>query len=474
MPQIDTPPPLEHSDSAVHQSTTNTGIKFGLINKSRFIANTALNNNDNIEHTDNNDSLQSTTTIDNKQYIIPLKKHRTTELTDIIQSEPTGERIKLEFESTRDVNTRTAETSNKPGNNVDTNNQPLLMRNKHNTDSTMSDTDRYKHDIHQYTDTSANYTAVPISAFGTAMLRGMGWSEGKPIGGSTKAVVEPITWKRRNERVGLGADNNNNTTDNNSGINDMLHSTSAYAMKQLQQSGRIIQLDVQQLHNNALIEVATGQYIGEYGRVVSINNNTATVKLNTVEDTVIFARDELVVLDERALPLDHPALHTQQQDDQSFAKIHIDTTETLHTDKSTDESKTTTMHDNNDHTNTLTTSSNGATLKRTSDTVDERERKRLKHIKPITWAREQLIVRIVNKHIYNGTLYNEKAVILQITSSTTMTVKLLSNQQIVTNITEYDIETVIPKIDGTAMILNGEYKTQLCTVVERNNKRNMF
>eukprot|EP00753_Platysulcus_tardus_P003931 PLAT12502.7.p1 GENE.PLAT12502.7~~PLAT12502.7.p1 ORF type:complete len:340 (-),score=140.24 PLAT12502.7:28-1047(-) len=53
--------------------------------------------------------------------------------------------------------------------------------------------------------TSTAYEDVPVEEFGAALLRGMGWRKGAPIGGSNKAVVEPHILSVRHHRLGLGA-----------------------------------------------------------------------------------------------------------------------------------------------------------------------------------------------------------------------------------------------------------------------------
>ena len=51
----------------------------------------------------------------------------------------------------------------------------------------------------------ANYEEVPIESFGKAMLRGMGWQEGKGIGKNGE-VVNPVNAVLRPKGMGLGAD----------------------------------------------------------------------------------------------------------------------------------------------------------------------------------------------------------------------------------------------------------------------------
>eukprot|EP00884_Botryococcus_braunii_P013960 jgi/Botrbrau1/22565/Bobra.176_1s0001.1 len=50
---------------------------------------------------------------------------------------------------------------------------------------------RFKEDVEALPDeaTLESYEAMPIEAFGEAMMRGMGWSEGRPVGRNSKAKV---------------------------------------------------------------------------------------------------------------------------------------------------------------------------------------------------------------------------------------------------------------------------------------------
>ena len=48
--------------------------------------------------------------------------------------------------------------------------------------------------------------AMPVEAFGEAMLRGMGWQEGKGVGRNAKTAVQAIEYVPRQGRLGLGAD----------------------------------------------------------------------------------------------------------------------------------------------------------------------------------------------------------------------------------------------------------------------------
>ncbi|PBK91605.1 hypothetical protein ARMGADRAFT_1054263 [Armillaria gallica] len=72
----------------------------------------------------------------------------------------------------------------------------------------VSEDDAYKQDIDELPDpaTLADYSRVPVSQFGAAMLRGMGWKEGTAAtrkGG--KGMVEPYLPEARPALLGIGA-----------------------------------------------------------------------------------------------------------------------------------------------------------------------------------------------------------------------------------------------------------------------------
>ncbi|CAM6095547.1 unnamed protein product [Calypogeia fissa] len=50
------------------------------------------------------------------------------------------------------------------------------------------------------------YEEMPVEDFGEALLRGMGWEKGQPIGLNSKVAVVPVEYVRRSGRTGLGAE----------------------------------------------------------------------------------------------------------------------------------------------------------------------------------------------------------------------------------------------------------------------------
>ena len=422
---------------------TSSSIQFSIHPTNKVRLNSVLDQADSNDTaaSSHNNTTAATAPTDSTYYIIPLNQSRSS--ANIHNNNSNQHKS--------DINTQSA-------------NKSILISSDHHSSILSHNNDRYRHDIIQYSDKSADYSKIPIQSFGVAMLRGMGWKDGESVGVSNKSTHEPITWKRRDERIGLGADKYNNNNDNIQ--HTSTQNKSALAIKKLRDSGRIISVDVQQLHIDALVEIIHGMYNGLYGRIISVDTNHIKLKLNTTEQVIELDKNDVTVLDVSSLPLDHPALHMTQHDDQSFHVAHNNNNQ--HSIAVAEHSNDTINTDQHSSTQPPATTLNNN--KRVNESVVQPDSKRMKHTRPIKWSREQLIVRVVNKHIYNGTLYNEKCIIQSIVSSTTMTVKLLSTNELYDNIIEYDIETVIPRINGIAMILSGTYKSQLCTVIERSSK----
>lgn len=81
---------------------------------------------------------------------------------------------------------------------------PLLVRNAiPGLELLKTDHEKYKHDI-AHRPPSPEYN-VPISEFGAALMRGMGWKEGKPVGKNGKGLIGLVDFKSRPSLLGLGA-----------------------------------------------------------------------------------------------------------------------------------------------------------------------------------------------------------------------------------------------------------------------------
>jgi hypothetical protein len=84
---------------------------------------------------------------------------------------------------------------------------PILQKNALPVPEILSEKQKYKVDVELRPDESlVDYEKMPIEDFGAALLRGMGWKEGKPVGKNQKGVVSYAEVKPRPNLLGLGAE----------------------------------------------------------------------------------------------------------------------------------------------------------------------------------------------------------------------------------------------------------------------------
>jgi hypothetical protein len=85
--------------------------------------------------------------------------------------------------------------------------QPMLAKNAPPISELLSERQKYKVDVELRPDENeVDYEKMPIEDFGSALLRGMGWKEGKPVGKNPNGIVSFLQVKPRPSLLGLGAE----------------------------------------------------------------------------------------------------------------------------------------------------------------------------------------------------------------------------------------------------------------------------
>lgn len=119
-----------------------------------------------------------------------------------------GELAALVDDATRSAEARAVAALSAGGRLVPSADAPLLIANAiPGTAGTASEAEKLAHDLAVRPDEAdlEAYERVPISAFGEAMLRGMGWRPGEALGVTNKGLLEPIEFLPRDARLGIGA-----------------------------------------------------------------------------------------------------------------------------------------------------------------------------------------------------------------------------------------------------------------------------
>lgn len=91
--------------------------------------------------------------------------------------------------------------------------------------------------------------------------------------------------------------------------------------------------------------------------------------------------------------------------------------------------------------------------------------------RPLKWVLPGLKVRIRSKTAHKGSLYNTKAYIEDVLDTHKFTVRVKIG--IIDDLTEKDIETVIPGIGGSVRIVKGPHKSEVAKLLTRDKRKNV-
>lgn len=118
------------------------------------------------------------------------------------------------------------------------------------------------------------YENVPVEEFGEALLRGMGWEKGKPIGRNATHVVAPIEHVRRVGREGLGA----------------IPAPQPEKVKKYIKPGETRKSKPKV---GRVMCIVTGKHTGLRGQIAEVNGNTYTIALLNGGERVVVRQEEL-------------------------------------------------------------------------------------------------------------------------------------------------------------------------------------
>lgn len=246
-------------------------------------------------------------------------------------------------------------------------------------------------------------------------------------------------------------------------------------------SDRLIPVHSMQLRNGALAQISTGRHSSLYGRIVAFKkieddangDSVCSVKLQLNEEIVSVNHSELTIVDEHALPRDHPALWSSAELQKRRA-ADVDMLSPLlngGASNSNNESKKKRPASNNSQDNNLQErpESDRPEKKHKSSKRSRSSDRGSTASKPITWVVPHIRVRVINKRLGGGKFYNQKGRVEDVVSVSQFTLIMDTGQLLVEDVQEKDVETALPKAGGNVLILKGEHKGEIGKLLERNS-----
>ncbi|XP_054423088.1 G-patch domain and KOW motifs-containing protein-like [Pteronotus mesoamericanus] len=275
----------------------------------------------------------------------------------------------------------------------------------------------------------ADYEAVPVEAYGLAMLRGMGWKPGQGIGRTFSQVVKPRVNMLRPKGLGLGA----NLTE----IWAQASPRPSRPAKPGEEQEKEKEDQPQGLVPGGAVVVLSGPYRGLYGKVEGLDpeNVRAMVRL------AIGSR--LVTVSEYSL---QPV--SQQEFDKNWDLSQVSKTSPGQQNRTASLGEALQGQD-------LPTWW-GAGERKRKHLPDQQEEPASKHEKAASrsqhWLHRDLHVRFVDKLCKGGQYYNTKVTIEDVLSPDTCVCRT-DDGEVLEGVREDMLETLVPKVQGTRVMV---------------------
>lgn len=321
-----------------------------------------------------------------------------------------------------------AEASGKPKpTNTSTTTVPLIAMNTvPGLEDLANDSDKYRHDVALRPDAPdlEAYDRIPIEDFGTALLRGMGWKEGRPIGRNTKnAIVEPILLEARPQLLGLGATPKPPTE----------AEIKAKQKKYIKPGEK-------------RVTVPSGDaYVSDRDRAGANTSNSSNSSKVQVKNRVQIRYGDYKGKEGKVVELKEKSqgivAYVLLRDSDKEVKVYADELKVIES-----------------------YSTSGSSNRPSSSSSSSN--------KP-SWLRPHLRVRIVSKSLKNGRYYSKKGVIVDVVRNGECIVKMDQDGVLIDNVLERNVETVVPSVGQKVMVVKYDKETSLvgkvATILEKSS-----
>ncbi|XP_028414493.1 G-patch domain and KOW motifs-containing protein-like [Dendronephthya gigantea] len=328
--------------------------------------------------------------------------------------------------------------------------------------------------------TLEDYDAVPVTSFGAAMLRGMGWKKGEAIGGTNKGLTVPIEFIPRSQGLGLGAERRHEDGEKKRRRKPGDTKSSEYSGAIIEKNGRVrhfkgLDEKLPEQSDQGKTFSKGGYIVIEYGahknlgaKITAVDEDNARLivrlAMSDVEVTVSQHNVKLVDKDEyRQFIKGNAGISKDDKDKHKIRKRQRDVDErntreysskkhkTKHKKlgKESDDSVKKPSQDNHEHETTIPV-----------DVMDEH-----------CWMAPLIRVRIISKSFKNGRYYQKKVVIQDVISRNSCVCKT-DEGRLIDDVPQTALETVIPKIEPRYILfVQGVHQGEIGEIVQTESSK---
>ncbi|BFZ00176.1 hypothetical protein BsWGS_03215 [Bradybaena similaris] len=413
-----------------------------------------------------------------KEYVIPLIKQNKWRSGDGLDTDSLELRAVEEIlEDTARYNQEWVDRDKEDTNSV----IPLLLQNK--IPDGFESEERLDVALRPCEPIETDYQQIPIEQFGLAMLRGMGWSKDRGVGKNAR-VTAPVQAHIRPKGLGLGADRSNSGPDKPS-----------LPPNGVEGAGEVLELKI---NGHCVVTAGSDKHL--YGTVQGLDedNSRVLVKLALTGRVANIMQSNVRTVSRPEFEKYSKYLNKQKTDEYKAKEMkraenleNGDSSETLKVQKfkrrrnvhSDNDSvsgsedkrnkKAERRRDNDSRHKSKHKSRHGRTDKHNSRAVDPAgdsatSAEEKYSGETTSWLRNDLRVRIVDRHLGRGKYYKDKAVVIDVPSQG-MCVCKTDGGQVIENVSQLSLETVVPRQeDACVAIVGGSHRGQLGRIMRRD------
>ena len=289
-----------------------------------------------------------------------------------------------------------------------------------------------------------DYESMPIEDFGAAMLRGMGWEEGKPVGRNSKGLVAAVEFVPRAGRLGLGAEPapkpevsdarriKPGETRERADVMVLPEGPEGKSRNVKSLDEKLVKREDPGPREGKMMCVVEGRHRGLECRVLTLTKSEgrserAQVELKTSGEVVTVRTSELA--DFGSGPADRAM---------GIGRGGGGGGDT-----------------------------GGKKRERTGGGGGDEKKEKRKREEPPPWLYPAIRVRIVSKSFQSGRLYLKKAVVVDVVSPRECTLEL-ENGEVLSNVPQRALETALPKRGGRVAVLAGAHRGKRGKLLEKS------
>lgn len=298
-----------------------------------------------------------------------------------------------------------------------------------------------------------DYTSTPIEEFGAALLRGMGWEEGKAVGRRNirGTVPQPIEFVPRPSGLGLGA--NPAPAPPKKERKHIKPGESRQAkpdMVALDANGNI--KNVRGLDEKLVERNSLGAKPGKTMRIVEGRHSGLSCMVLALEPHIEGRSDRATV---RLLPSETTAtVRCKELAEQGSGKDKTNSRKRTQAQSDSDLSETHRVSD-------------PSKRKRLAPSDEEDVLASASSEKP--WLAHHIMVKVVDKQLQGGKLYLKKAEVIEVLQPKVCTLYSRDTRRYYSNVHQSQLETVVPQEEGArVLVLQGRYKGQRARLLKRS------